>query len=69
MGLDVMVAVGHEVGVSRDAAVGMRDGPDGDEVRDRDGADDGVKEGPDVGDGEGTIVGTTVEVITVGVML
>ena len=64
-----MVAVGHEVGVNRDAAVGMRDGPDGDEVRDRDGADDGAKEGPDVGDGETTIVGTTVEVITVGVML
>lgn len=55
--------------VSRDVAVGLRDGPDGDEVRDRDGNDDGTKEGEDVGDRESTMVGTTVEVITVGVML
>lgn len=65
-----MVAVGHEVVVgSRDAVVGIRDGPDGDEVWDSDGADDGTMEGPDVGDGEGAMVGTTVEVITVGAML
>jgi hypothetical protein len=64
-----MIVVGREVEVSRDVAVGLRDGPDGDEVRDRDGNDDGTKDGPDVGDRERAMVGTTVEVITVGVML
>jgi len=72
-----MVVEGDKVGVSSDVAVGFREGPDGDEVWDRDGPNDGINEGTedlameglDEGVDEKDMVGTKDEDFTVGPML